>query len=935
MIVASAIQVASSKDKNPIECDMTFYGVIKEIWELDYISFRIPVFLCDWVRSDNGVKEDEFGFKLVDLNRVGHKSDRFIMASQAKQVFYMSDPIDGRWSVVLTTQPKDYDYQESGGDLYLNDKTFEINPPPIDVAVRDEIISSREDGTLTMDDPGDYDDDFALWGQSIGGESESDPPHPSEGILLEVEYNQWGQCIGDTANELVSQIGLYARRNLPLAYNDWRKVPMEFKNLLWEYIKSMFKLGPEAKHSTLKTAGRRWKDWKAFLTRNLIFKYKDKVPAMLDRPPDAYVSCYKPEDWKEFVAKRCSQEWEKKRKKMQDIRSQNTYNHHAGRGGVKKVEEKLEKELGHQLTIYDRAYLWIRIHTNKNGELDDPAQEVADRIAEIRKQVEEGTILVEGSKDILTLALGTEEHGGRVRGMGGGVTQTQFFKTPRPKRKRVDDNDRMSEVEKRLEESEEHRRRQDELLNKLLQIVQSQSGVAGTSHASGSGVGGASNEPAFAAVTSVLGATPTARASAPPTGRASTTPNARASAPPAPKASAPPAPKASAPPAPKATIPTPPLVAPPATPCAAAPPAPSPVTSDNRLRCDMYVIDPKEKDSVLVVSGYVKLEKADKEGNIIIHGVKKKFDDFKRVFIEKVVEENAILPCPIEHEGFDTVDERKEESFKRSFGSTRARPPINPKGPNKQSVKRYIPPAKTQLLSGLSEIVKNWPAKKSKRYYIKPEVFGGEGQECWISADEVEDVCELHMIGNTVMSLWCSYLQEHTLNLGGLRNTYAFNNPASVSTEAGKLKQRSENLCQRMMGMQPEQWLICPWNSGDHWLTIMIHANTQSVAYLDSTNDFIRTDIMKCIQNAVDMYRIEKNIRNKGPVKINQYTCRQQPDGIQCGYYVMKIIQSFMTVVNPASFLKNHFKLDAPYSNEEINAVRDELAEFVKPLIID
>ncbi|KAM6586742.1 hypothetical protein CsatA_009347 [Cannabis sativa] len=673
-----------------------------------------------------------------------------------------------------------------------------------------------------MDDPGDYDDDFALWGQSIGGESESDPAAPelepdpdsqpkkkncrgaykglkhiknrSEGILLEVEYNQWGQCIGDTANELVSQIGLYARRNLPLSYNDWRKVPMEFKNLLWEYIKSMFKLGPEAKHSTLKTAGRRWKDWKAFLTRNLIFKYKDKVPAMLDRPPDAYASCYKPEDWKEFVAKRCSPEWAKKRKKMQDIRSQNTYNHHAGRGGVKKVEEKLEKELGHQLTIYDRADLWIRIHTNKNGELDGPAQEVADRIAEIRKQVEEGTILVEGSKDILTLALGTEEHGGRVRGMGGGVTQTQFFKTPRPKRKRVDDNDRMSEVEKRLEESEEHRRRQDELLNKLLQIVQSQSGVAGTSHASGSGVGGASNEPAFAAVTSVLGATPTARTSAPPTGWASTTPNARASAPPAPKASAPPAPKA--------TIPTPPLVAPPATPCAAAPPAPTAVTSDNRLRCDMYVIDPKEKDPVLVASGYVKLEKADKEGNIIIHGVKKKFDDFKRVFIEKVVEENAILPCPIEHEGFDTVglavnnfvawpknlinihpDDlakmKGKKKVSRDHLAPPTQPPINPKGPNKQSVKRYIPPAKTQLLSGLSEIVKNWPAKKSKRYYIKPEVFGGEGQECWISADEVEDVCGLHMIGNTVMSLWCSYLQEHTLNLGGLRNTYAFNNPAS------------------------------------------------------------------------------------------------------------------------------------------------------------
>ncbi|KAM6582132.1 hypothetical protein CsatB_009134 [Cannabis sativa] len=41
-----------------------------------------------------------------------------------------------------------------------------------------------------------------------------------------------------------------------------------------------------------------------------------------------------------------------------------------------------------------------------------------------------------------------------------------------------------------------------------------------------------------------------------------------------------------------------------------------------------------------------------------------------------------------------------------------------------------------------------------------------------------------------------------------------------------------------------------------------------------------------------------------------------------------EIIQSFITIVIP-------FKLDDPYSNEEINAGRDEWAEFVKPLIID
>lgn len=43
-IVAKTFQVPSSKDKNPVECIMTYYGVITEILELDYINLRIPFF---------------------------------------------------------------------------------------------------------------------------------------------------------------------------------------------------------------------------------------------------------------------------------------------------------------------------------------------------------------------------------------------------------------------------------------------------------------------------------------------------------------------------------------------------------------------------------------------------------------------------------------------------------------------------------------------------------------------------------------------------------------------------------------------------------------------------------------------------------------------------------------------------------------------------
>ena len=45
---------------------------------IDYVMFRIPVFKCDWVESNNGVKVDELGFTLVDLSRLGYKSEPFI-----------------------------------------------------------------------------------------------------------------------------------------------------------------------------------------------------------------------------------------------------------------------------------------------------------------------------------------------------------------------------------------------------------------------------------------------------------------------------------------------------------------------------------------------------------------------------------------------------------------------------------------------------------------------------------------------------------------------------------------------------------------------------------------------------------------------------------------------------------------------------------------
>ena len=51
-------------------------------------------------KQSSCVKKDELGFILVDLNRLGYRSDPFILASQAKQVFYVNDQIQTKWSIV-------------------------------------------------------------------------------------------------------------------------------------------------------------------------------------------------------------------------------------------------------------------------------------------------------------------------------------------------------------------------------------------------------------------------------------------------------------------------------------------------------------------------------------------------------------------------------------------------------------------------------------------------------------------------------------------------------------------------------------------------------------------------------------------------------------------------------------------------------------------
>ena len=80
---------------------MPYFGVIEEIQELDYGEFRVPIFKCQWVNGNIGVRQDKNGISFSRPSKGGFKDKLFTMAEQARQVFYVQDLCDSRWLVVL------------------------------------------------------------------------------------------------------------------------------------------------------------------------------------------------------------------------------------------------------------------------------------------------------------------------------------------------------------------------------------------------------------------------------------------------------------------------------------------------------------------------------------------------------------------------------------------------------------------------------------------------------------------------------------------------------------------------------------------------------------------------------------------------------------------------------------------------------------------
>ncbi|KAK9901035.1 hypothetical protein M0R45_002304 [Rubus argutus] len=138
-------QRASAKDNAQVADLVTYYGILTDIILLDYHVFYVPVFKCHWANKGNGVKIED-GFTLVNLHQsqVSFARDPYILASQAKQVFYSREDDSSNWYVVLKAPPRGFHELET----YDGNIDATSMPPENDMDMDDaseEVRYVRED----------------------------------------------------------------------------------------------------------------------------------------------------------------------------------------------------------------------------------------------------------------------------------------------------------------------------------------------------------------------------------------------------------------------------------------------------------------------------------------------------------------------------------------------------------------------------------------------------------------------------------------------------------------------------------------------------------------------------------------------------------------------------------------------------------------------
>jgi len=116
-VVAESTSFERGNNDNTIIGKKVYYGILKEILELNYHQKgNLVLFMCDWVDNrvqDKWVQTNQFGITSVNFKHLFNTGEKisdepFILASQALQVYYVPDQVgDSNWAAAVQSKPID------------------------------------------------------------------------------------------------------------------------------------------------------------------------------------------------------------------------------------------------------------------------------------------------------------------------------------------------------------------------------------------------------------------------------------------------------------------------------------------------------------------------------------------------------------------------------------------------------------------------------------------------------------------------------------------------------------------------------------------------------------------------------------------------------------------------------------------------------------
>ncbi|CAN1820116.1 hypothetical protein LINPERHAP1_LOCUS28971, partial [Linum perenne] len=228
-----------------------------------------------------------------------------------------------------------------------------------------------------------------------------------DGDKIKISINSECQPIGKNAPKLSSFLGSLSRKSIyaPLHYTDWRLMPQQYKDSMWDLIEGKFEVDLLAKCNIMNSLSKKWKDFKANV----------KVAWVKENIRDERVSN---QDWECLLKFWDSDKAGERRRVAKENRKNLPSGHTMGTKSCARVRHEMRLAApGNEEP--SRADVYIATHVRRDGKpLNDEVAGYIEKMKELKTRLPT-TGDDHGPNDVYAQVLGADKPGStRTYGLG-------------------------------------------------------------------------------------------------------------------------------------------------------------------------------------------------------------------------------------------------------------------------------------------------------------------------------------------------------------------------------------------------------------------------------------------------------------------------------------------------------------------------------------